>query len=92
MALALTMLRALYSTQLGIRVIDLIPDGFWNLYHRMFGIGAGDLEVIQDADALMIFLMCLFTTGGALLVGTSLLGRAFAIVRRVLGPSQDRPS
>jgi hypothetical protein len=54
-ALSLLLLRWLHTTRVGIAVVDLVPDGFWDAYHRAFGFGQdGQVETLQDVDALVI--------------------------------------
>jgi hypothetical protein len=59
-ALALLMVRLLYTTGVGIRVVDVIPDAFWRWYHHVVGLNdVGDVEKVQNADGLIIGLGCL---------------------------------
>lgn len=59
-ALAIIMLRLLYTTPLGISLVDRIPEAFWTRYHALIGLeNEGGVETLQDADALVLLLGCL---------------------------------
>jgi hypothetical protein len=51
--LSLLLLRWLYATRSGNVVIDLVPDEFWDGYHRAIGIAPGAVETVQNYDALV---------------------------------------
>jgi hypothetical protein len=54
LTLSLLLLRWLYATRSGNAVIDLVPDDFWNGYHRAIGIAPGAVETVQNYDALVV--------------------------------------
>jgi len=54
LTLSLLLLRWLYATRSGNAVIDLVPDEFWNGYHRAIGIEPGAVETVQNYDALVV--------------------------------------
>jgi hypothetical protein len=54
-ALSLLLLRWAYATRTGNAVVDVIPDGVWNAYHRVIGLDLeGGVETIQNYDALLV--------------------------------------
>jgi hypothetical protein len=59
-ALAIIMLRLLYTTPVGISLVDCIPETFWTRYHALVGLdNEGGVETLQDADTLVLLLGCL---------------------------------
>jgi hypothetical protein len=75
LVLAVVMVRLLHTTDTGIRIVDIVPDGWWSRYHKLFGFDrGGNVERMQDADALAIGIVCLTVTG-AMVAGVMALLR-----------------
>jgi hypothetical protein len=75
-ALAVVMVRVLNATSAGIRIIDAVPDGWWERYHRLLGLATtGNVERLQDADALAVAIVCLAPAG-------ALVATAMTLTRR----------
>jgi hypothetical protein len=73
--IALVLMRTVYTTRFGIEVVDAVPEEFWRFYHRLFGLGqVGDVERVQNADGLVVGVVCLLVSSG-LVVGFSALVR-----------------
>jgi hypothetical protein len=76
--LAVLMIRMLYTVPAGIQIVDMIPDGFWTRYHRLFGLAdVGNVERVQDADALVLWLFCLVPATVLVIVVAALVRRRF---------------
>lgn len=60
-ALAGLMVKRLYGTAIGRRLLDCVPIAAWETGHRALGVAAQNVgvEAQQNADALVVFMVCL---------------------------------
>jgi hypothetical protein len=73
------LVKVLYGTALGHRILDRVPDEAWSGVYRLFGVTAGaGVEARQDVDALIVFAVCFVVSLGCVF----LFGAAAARVAR----------
>jgi hypothetical protein len=77
-ALALLTMRLLYGTEAGIRLLDMIPEGVWEAYHRLAGVRTGYVEEQLDAEFWPMFAVSLAASAAVVWAATNVLARVRA--------------
>lgn len=81
--LALVMVPLLYTTSLGIRVVDRVPEALWSFYHRLLGLNrGGNSETLQNDDAWLLSFACLVIASGLVVAFAALVRHRAAAARK----------
>jgi hypothetical protein len=69
--------RWLFTSGPGIRLIDSVPEAFWQAYYGLLGMrGEWNVERLQDADVTLVFVVCLLVMASLVWAARVLLKRA----------------
>lgn len=76
---AVLMLRWLYTTDAGIRMMNHVSDAVWRKYHALLGFrDESAVERTQNVDALLVLSACVATAAGIVATGSVLWSGARA--------------